>query len=159
MAIPEGLKDFSLDGKAALVIGAENTVGRVAACTLAEAGARLMLASQEPGTEERLNAIAKTVEAAGAKTVIVRVQHAAIRADLSATADMAAKKLGGLDIAVNALDAPYYAPAEAADDSAFDKVIENNLKTVWMACQEAGRVMLQRGGGAVVNMTSIMAER
>ncbi len=48
------------------------------------------------------------------------------------------KELGALDILVNALDAPLYAPAEAADDSAFDKVIEGNLKTVWMACQEGG---------------------
>ena len=60
---------------------------------------------------------------------------------------------------VNALDAPLYAPAEAADDSAFDKVIEGNLKTVWMACQEGGRVMLRRGGGVIVNITSVLADR
>src|SRR5690348_2610315 len=152
------LKEFSLEGKAALVIGAERAVGRAAAVALGEAGARLLLASQEPGTEKQLKESAKAAGAAGNK-VAIQVQHAAIRGDLSSTADLAVKELGGLDILVNAIDAPFYAPADAADDSAFDKVIENNLKTVWMACQEGGRVMLRRGGGVIVNITSVLAER
>jgi len=145
MALPEGLKDFSVAGKAALIIGAEHPVGRVAAITLAEAGAKVMLASQEPGTDEALKETAKAVEAAGFKPAI-QVQHAAIRADLAATADLAVSELGGLDILVTALDKPFYAPVEATDDSAFDRVMEDNFKTVWMTCQEVGRVMLSRGG-------------
>ena len=47
---------------------------------------------------------------------------------------------------VTALDAPYYAPAEAGDDSIFDRVMESNVKSVWMACQEGARAMHQRGG-------------
>ena len=45
------------------------------------------------------------------------------------TCYLAVKPLGALDIVVNAIDAPFYAPAEAIDDNAFDRVIENNLKT------------------------------
>lgn len=152
------LKEFSLDGMAALVIGAENPVGRAAAIALAEAGAKVLLASQEPGTEKQLKEAAKAAGASGAKTAI-RVQDATLRADLSATADLAVKELGGLGILVNALDSPFFGPANAADDAAFERVIEANLKTVWMACQEGGRVMLQRGGGAIVNITSVAAER
>jgi 2-deoxy-D-gluconate 3-dehydrogenase len=152
------LKEFSLEGKAALVIGAERTVGRAAAVALGEAGAKLLLASQDPGTEKQLKESAKAAGASGGK-VAIQVQHAAIRGDLSSTADLAVKELGGLDILINAIDAPFYAPADAADDSAFDKVIENNLKTVWMACQEGGRVMLRRGGGVIVNIISLLAER
>ena len=153
-----GLKEFSLEGKAAVVIGAEHAVGRAAAAALAEAGAKILLTSQEPGTEKQLKDAAKAIGASGAK-VSIRVQHAALRGDLSATAELAVKELGGLDILVNAIDAPFYAPADAADDSAFDKVIENNLKTVWMACQEGGRVMLRRGGGVIVNIISVLADR
>lgn len=152
------LKEFSLEGKAALVIGAEHAVGRIAAIALAEAGAKLLLASQDPGTEKQLKDVAKAAGGNGGK-VEIQVQHAAIRGDLSSTADLAVKQLGGLDIMVNAIDAPFFAPADAADDSAFDKVIENNLKTVWMACQEGGRVMLHHGGGVIINITSVMAER
>lgn len=157
-ALPEGLKDFSLAGMGALIIGAEHPVGRVAALTLAEAGAKVLLASQESGTEDQLKEVAKAAQAVGVKAA-TQVQRAAIRADLSATADLAVKELGGLDILVTALDSPFYAPIEASDDSAYDHVMDDNFKTVWMACQEVGRVMLQRGGGVIVNINSVMAER
>jgi NAD(P)-dependent dehydrogenase (short-subunit alcohol dehydrogenase family) len=157
-SLPEGLKEFSLKGKAALVIGAEHPVGRVAAITLAEAGAKVLIASQDAGTEDALKEVAKAIEATGSKALI-QVQRAALRADLSATADLAVSKLGGLDILVTALDSPFFGPAENADDSAFDRVFEDNFKTAWMAFQECGRVMLKRGGGVIVNINSVLAER
>ena len=111
MASSNASNDFSLQGKGALVVGAEHSVGRAAAVTLAEAGARVVLASQEPGTDKQLKEVARLVNAAGTKPVI-RVQDAATRADLSATADLAVKELGGLHILVNALDTPAFGPAE-----------------------------------------------
>jgi NAD(P)-dependent dehydrogenase (short-subunit alcohol dehydrogenase family) len=158
MATSNSSNDFSLEGKGALVVGAEHAVGRAAAVTLAEAGAKIVIASQEPGTDKQLKEVAKLVNAAVIKPVI-RVQDAATRADVSATADFAAKELGGLHILVNALDTPAYGPAEASDDTAFDKIIENNFKTIWMSCQEGARVMLRQGGGVIVNITSVLAER
>ena len=159
MALPQGLNDFSLVDKAALVIGAEHPVGRVAAATLAEAGAKLMIASQEPATDEQIAETVKAVQTAGAKAApITQVQNASIRADVRSTIDTAVKRLGGLDVMVTALDAPYYAPAEASDDTIFDRVLESNLKSVWMACQESGRAMYQRGGSIVV-ISSVLAER
>src|SRR5208337_2739802 len=158
MASSNASNDFSLEGKSALVVGAEHSVGRAAAVTLAEAGAKIVLASQEPGTDKQIKEVAKLVNAAGVKPLI-RVQSASMRADLSATADFTAKQLGALDILVNTLDTPAYGPAEASDDTTFDKVMENNLKTVWMSCQEGARVMLTRGGGVIVNVTSVLAER
>lgn len=159
MALPAGLKDFSLAGKSALVIGAEHPLGRVAAVTLAEAGARLLLASQDTGADDALNETAHAVAATGQKPPPVRVQRAAIRADLSATADLAVKQLGGLQIVVTAIDSPFYAPFDQTDDSVFERVFEDNFKSVWMTYQEVGRVMLQRGGGAIVNICNVMAER
>jgi len=159
MTLPQGLNDFTLADKAALVIGAEHPAGRVAAAALAEAGAKLMVASQEPGTDEEIKETVKAAQTAGAKAPpIVRVQNAAIRADVRATIDTAVKRLGGLDVMVTALDAPYYAPAEAGDDAIFDRVMERNVKSVWMACQEAARAMHQRGGSIVV-ISSVLAER
>ena len=93
MATSNSSNDFSLEGKSALVVGAEHAVGRAAAVALAEAGAKIVIASQEPGTDKQLKEVAKLVTAAGIKPVI-RVQDAATRADVSATADFAAKQLG-----------------------------------------------------------------
>jgi 2-dehydro-3-deoxy-D-gluconate 5-dehydrogenase len=158
MAVNEALKEFSIEGKAALVFGAELPLGAAAALVLAEAGANVVLATQEPGTANALKDLSKKIGALGRKA-IVRIQSAITRADLSASVDLTVKQLGGIDIAVNALDVPFFAPAETTDDTAFERVIDNNLKAVWMACQEAGRTMIQRGGGAIVNIISIMAER
>ena len=74
------LKEFSLEGKAAVVIGAEHAVGRAAAIALAEAGAKVLLASQQPGTEKQLKDAAKAMGPSGAK-VSIRVQTAALRGD------------------------------------------------------------------------------
>lgn len=159
MALPEGLKDFSLSGKCAVVIGAEHLIGRTAAVTLVEAGARVLLASQDPGTEQALDATAKAVLAAGQRNPPVQIQSASLHADVSATIDLTVRELGGLDILVTALDKQFYGPVESVDDSTFDRVFEENFKSVWLACKEAGRVMLQRGGGVIVNITNVMAER
>jgi NAD(P)-dependent dehydrogenase (short-subunit alcohol dehydrogenase family) len=159
MALPEGLADFSLAGKAALVIGAEHPVGRVAAATLAEAGARVLLASQEPGSEMALKEAAEALRIAGQSQTPLRLQNARDRADVHATVERAVEKLGGLDILVTALDTPFYAPMEATDDDAFARIMDDNFKTVWISCQEVGRVMLQRGGGVIVDISNVMAER
>jgi NAD(P)-dependent dehydrogenase (short-subunit alcohol dehydrogenase family) len=159
MPLPEGLKDFSLSGKRALVIGAEHPVGRIAAVTLVEAGAKALLASQEPGTEEALEVTAKAVQGAGQRNPPVQIQTAGMRADVSATVDLTVRELGGLDILVTALDKQFYGPIESIDDTIFERVLEENFKSVWLACQEAGRLMLQRGGGVIVTIDNVMAER
>jgi NAD(P)-dependent dehydrogenase (short-subunit alcohol dehydrogenase family) len=159
MPLPEGLKDFSLSGKRALVIGAEHPVGRAAAVALVEAGARVLLASQEPGTEEAVSITVKAVHEAGQPNPPVQMQSASLRADVRATVDLAIGKLGGLEILVTALDKQFYGPIDAVDDSIFDRILEENFKSVWLACQEAGRVMMERGGGVIVNIENIMAER
>src|SRR5215469_6736907 len=159
MPLPEGLKDFSLSGKRALIIGAEHHVGRTAAVTLVEAGAKVVLASQRPGREAELQITAGAVHAAGNKNPPVLIQSATQRADVRRTIDLTVKELGGLDILVTALDEQFYGPIESVDDYVFDQVLQENFKSVWLACQETGRVMLERGGGVIVNINNVMAER
>jgi NAD(P)-dependent dehydrogenase (short-subunit alcohol dehydrogenase family) len=159
MSLPPGLNDLLLNGKRALVIGAEHPVGRTAAVALVEAGARVLLASQAPGTGQALDVTANAVSAAGQRNPPVRIQSAARRADVRSTIDLTVQELGGLEILVTALDQQLYAPIENIDDSAFDRVLEENFKSVWLACQEAGHVMLQNGGGVIVNINNVMAER
>ncbi|HLH76656.1 MAG TPA: SDR family oxidoreductase [Candidatus Binataceae bacterium] len=150
--------DFSLTGKSALVVGAENPLGMIAAMTLTEAGADLVIASQQPGTGDALRELTRRLAPTGRKSV-VQVQSAITRADLSASVDLTVKQLGGLDILVNALDYRSFAPADISDDNALDKIFDNTFRATWMACQEAGRIMRRRGGGVIVNVVSVLAER
>lgn len=158
MALAKAFSEFSIEGKAALVIGAERVLGAAAARTLAEAGADLVLASQEPVTGDKLGELTEAIGQLGRKAV-VQNKGTATRAGLATCVDLTVKRLGRLDILINAIDFPYYAPFESTDDTALERVIENSFKTFWMACQEAGRTMLQRGGGCIVNIVSLMAER
>ena len=87
MAVNEAFKEFLIEGKAALVIGAELPLGAAAARTLAEAGANVMLASQDPGTGDVLKELSKQIVAVGRKAAI-RIQTAASRSDLSACMDL-----------------------------------------------------------------------
>lgn len=150
--------DFSLQGQSALVIGAENPLGAVAATALAEAGADMVIASQQPGTGDALKELAKRLASSGRK-VVIQVQSALTRADLSASVDLTVKQLGSLDIVINAPDYRSFAPADISDDSVLDKIFDNTFRTTWMACQEAWRIMSRRGGGVIVNVISILAER
>ena len=79
MAVNEAFKEFSIEGKGALVIGAELPLSSAAAQTLAEAGANVVLASQDPGTGDALKELSKQITAAGRKAV-VKIQTAATRA-------------------------------------------------------------------------------
>jgi NAD(P)-dependent dehydrogenase (short-subunit alcohol dehydrogenase family) len=158
MALPEGVKDFSLESKAALVIGAEHEVGRVAALTLVEAGAKTVIASQKHDGRDALDDLAKALQKAGQRQVSIQLQDTTNTAEVRATMESAAAALGGLDILVTALDTPFYAPFDETDDTALARVMDDNFKAVWTACREAGRIML-RNGGVIVNISNVMAER
>src|SRR5262249_43906985 len=147
-----------LEGRGALVVGAESVVGRAAAVALSEAGAKLLIASQEPGTDAKLKEVAKAVQAAGEKPIL-QVQNSAVRADLSATADLAAKQLARIDHRTNPCEAPWNGPSKTADDTAYERVMDSNLKRVWASCQEGGRVMVRQGSGVIVNVISVLADR
>ncbi len=159
MVRTEAMNDFLLSGRRALVVGAEHPVGRTAAVALVEAGAKVLLASQDPDVTDALEITVKAVSDAGQPNPPVHMQSAVLRTDSKTTVELAVKELGGLDILVTALDKPLYAPAETIDDAALEQVWASNFKSVWYASQEAGQVMLQRGGGVMVHINSVMAER
>ena len=111
----------------------------------------MLIASQEPGTDEQLKEAAKLVQAAGAKTArFAGAERGDPRRRAFAPPTSRPSELGGLDILVNALDAPAYGPAEAGDDAAFDESWRTISRRVWMACQEGARVMLRRAAASIV---------
>jgi 2-deoxy-D-gluconate 3-dehydrogenase len=159
MVLIPGLSDFSLTGQRALVVGAEHPVGRTAAVALVEAGAKVFLASQDLGAANLIAATVEAVNVAGQSNPPVQIQNATIRADINATVDRAVKELGGLEILVTALDELICAPIETINDAVLEQVWAANFKSVFLASQEVGQVMLRHGGGVMVHINSVMAER
>jgi NAD(P)-dependent dehydrogenase (short-subunit alcohol dehydrogenase family) len=147
-----GLRQFSLEGKVAVVTGSSRGIGRAIAEGLAGAGAAVTVNGRNP---EITQAVADAIAAAGGKSL-------ALSADISKASDVqllietTVDAFGGLDILVNnAGISPYYKPVETMTEAEWDEVMSVNLKGVFLCCQAAGRVMIPKRSGRIINMSSI----
>ncbi len=150
-----GLGQFSLEGKVAVVTGSTRGIGRAIAEGLASAGAAVAVNGRRPESTQKA---ARDIAAAGGKSV-------AVAADVSKSADVeqmikqTLETFGRLDILVNnAAISPYYKPAEALTESEWDETMRVNLKGVFLCCQAAGRVMISQKSGRIINISSIAGQ-
>jgi len=143
---------FSLEGKTALVTGASRGLGRAIALALAEAGADVICASSRPGG---------TAETATACRAHGRSAHE-LHADLGDGADRQRlldeiDALGPVDILVNNAGTIRRHPAHAFPDDDWHAVIDTNLHAVFALCRHFGAQMIERGGGKIVNVASLLS--
>ena len=147
-----------LDGKAALVTGGGGGIGRATALAFAREGARVAVADY---AGDAAAATVAMINAAGGQAITV-TGDVTRQKDVKAMLDDTIVAYGRLDCAFNnAGIAPYQVDAsgkktaEWSEDS-FDRMIEVNLKGVWLCMRAEIRQMLaQGGGGAIVNTGSI----
>jgi len=131
---------FDLDGMTALVTGASRGIGHDLALALADAGAAT-LAGVRPGGEPP----------AGMDAVELDVRDVdRVRAGV----DAAVERLGRLDVLVNNAGVGTNHDALDATEAEWDEVLAVNLKGLFFCCQAAGRHMVERGYGRIVNMSS-----
>jgi 2-deoxy-D-gluconate 3-dehydrogenase len=144
------MNPFDLAGKVAAVTGANTGIGQGIAVALAEAGADVALIGRTPAEET-----AAQVRALGRRAEIVSADLSTI-APVQDVVDAVVEGLGKLDILVN--NAGIIRRADAVDFSEedWDAVIDTNLKSVFFLCQAAGRHMLARGSGKIINIASML---
>ncbi len=154
------VEQFSLAGKAALVIGASNPLGRAAAVALAEAGANVGVATTTRSQREEVaaNSCANEIWALNRKSFAQAIDAADER-DVDPLVDRAVSELGRLDILVNAQDLHFAKPAVETSLSEWRRVIDANLTGVFLACRAAARELLKQQSGRIVNISSVLAER
>ena len=143
---------FSLSGKTALVTGGSRGLGLQMALALGEQGARVLIASRK---QEEL-------EQALAFLAGRQVTASAFAADLSldagvdALAGAALAELGHVDILINNAGASWGAPAEDYPVEAWDKVMNLNIRSIFLMSQAIGkRSMIPRQSGRIINVASI----
>ena len=152
MSLFEG---FRLDGRRALVTGASRGIGRAIAEAFAEAGADVALAAR---TVPDLETVAAAVEAHGRRAVVLPLDVRDVAAVEEAVAK-GAEALGGLDILVNNAGVYFHATVEELTPDQFQLVLDVNLRAVVFAMQAARPFMRARGGGVVINISSVAAEK
>ncbi|HEU4848742.1 MAG TPA: glucose 1-dehydrogenase [Rubrobacteraceae bacterium] len=145
------MAEFS--GKVAIVSGGARGIGRAAARKLAGEGASVVICS------DREEQVEVTVAALREEGLEVR----GVRADVTSSADMkklmdlASETYGGVDVLVNSAGVQRYGTVVETEEEVWDEVLDANLKGVYLASRYAIPEMRKRGGGAIVNLSSVQA--
>ncbi|MGH3146270.1 MAG: SDR family NAD(P)-dependent oxidoreductase [Rubrobacter sp.] len=140
------------DGKVAIVAGALG-IGRAAALRLATDGATVVICSDREDQTE------STVEELRAEGLDV----GGLRADVTSSEDMRTlvdftlRSYGGVDVLVNSAGVQRYGTVVDTEEVVWDEVMDVNLKGIYLASRYAIPRMRERGGGAIVNVSSVQA--
>lgn len=143
---------FDLGGKVALVTGGSRGLGLQIAEALGEAGAKVMLTSRKAADLEQ------AVAELSARGIDARwvAADASQPEDIGRIVDQTLQRLGPIDILVNNAGATWGAPAEDHPLEAWDKVMNLNVRSVFLCSQAVGKAcMIPRGCGRIVNVASI----
>jgi NAD(P)-dependent dehydrogenase (short-subunit alcohol dehydrogenase family) len=145
------MAEFS--GKVAIVAGGALGIGRAASLKLAREGASVVICSDR---EEQVEATVAGLRDDGLEVRGLRADVAS-SADMKRLMDFAAETYGGVDVLVNSAGVQRYGTVVETEEEVWDEVLDVNLKGIYLASRHAIPEMKKRGGGAIVNLSSVQA--
>ena len=146
-----------LDGRIVIVTGASSGFGRAIARRVAEEGAHVVIADlDEPGAKDTMTLVEET----GRDAELV-IGDIATESGARAVAERAVARFGTVDVLVNNAGVAPPEPMDSwnATEDSWDRVLRINLKSVYLCSKAVIPVMIDRGGGSIVNIASIAATR
>ncbi|GIO31212.1 MULTISPECIES: SDR family NAD(P)-dependent oxidoreductase [Paenibacillus] len=146
------LPSFRLEGKTALVTGAGRGIGRALAVGLAEAGCDVGLVSR---TAADLEETAELIRSGTEAKAYVLPADITVREEIEGAFEKLIAEAGRLDVLVNNAGMNIRTPALEVTDDEWERIVQTNLKSAFMASQTAGRYMKDHGGGKIVNISSV----
>lgn len=144
---------MTFEGQVAIVTGAGVGIGRASALAFAREGACVVVVDRNAKTGSETAAL---VREAGGKAVFVRADVSRAR-DVAGIARTAARAFGGADILHNNAGVQHYGTVTSTPEREWDAVLGVNLKSVYLVSRACIPLLRKRGGGAIVNTSSVQA--
>ncbi|MCX6030744.1 MAG: glucose 1-dehydrogenase [Chloroflexi bacterium] len=144
------LKIFSLDGKVALITGASRGLGKEIATGLALSGASVVLVGR---TLKPLQDLAEELIASGYPALAVSADVSQSQ-DVQSTVKAAIQRFGKIDVLVNNAGTTWRSSIVDFDEAQYDRVVNLNMKGVFLCTKYVGIEMLKNGGGSIINVGS-----
>ena len=142
---------FSLEGEVAVVIGGGGVLAGAMAEALAQAGARVAIAGR---TQQNADARARALTAAGHQAIGIQCD-ATRRTDLERVLSTALARFGRVDCLINAAGVNSPTPFFEITEEEWHRILDIDLKSVFLACQVFGKAMIDAGkGGSIINISS-----
>ena len=143
---------FRLDNKVAIITGASKGIGKAIAHALGQQGAKVVIASRK---QEAVDETAAEFRKEGIDATGIAA-HMGDMAQVKSLVEKTLEIYGGIDIIVNnAAINPVFGPILQTDLPVFDKIMEVNVKGPLELCKLAYPSMKARGGGSIINISSI----
>ena len=148
--------DLQLRGRCAIVCAASKGLGRATALALAREGAAVAICAR---TADALQRAATEIHAATGATVVPIVADVSRSEDVDRLVEHAARELGAIDILVNNTGGPKSGPFLSFSDADWQAAIDSILMSVVRLSRAVVPHMRRRGGGRIINVTSISAKQ
>jgi 3-oxoacyl-[acyl-carrier protein] reductase len=139
-------------GKVAIVTGGSRGIGLATACALVAEGVQVAVTGR---SEAHLSTARQRIEAAGPGAVETLQADVRQYADVKRAIDAAVARFGGLDILINNAGIGVFAEVAATTPEQWSEVIDTNLTGVFNACHAALPHLQRRGGGFIINISSL----
>ncbi|MBI2831413.1 MAG: SDR family oxidoreductase [Chloroflexi bacterium] len=148
-------EDFDLSGRVALVVGAGESWLWALAASLLEAGAAVMAVKSGKTDTSSIKEMAKKSEGKLQVTDVATLDYIT----LSRVVEDGISRFGKIDILVNSLNVRFARPVLEVSDVEWERVMAVNLRGLFDACRAAGKHMIEKGYGKIINVTSCLGER
>lgn len=147
------IPSFRLDSRLAVITGAGQGIGRALALAFSRAGAEVVLVSR---TRANLLEVQKLIDNTGGRSHVITADVSRVR-DIFSLAENVQDLIQARDlklIAVNNAGFAFTKPALEVTEGDWNQVFELHAKGTFFCCQAFGRLMIERGYGKIINMSS-----